>query len=80
MAHQRPSSRPCAACSSFFADLRDIDLRDRFTTGRFLDQHELDDLVALSHLPLQSGQTRTTARTVALGTVSIRLHYERAYP
>lgn len=62
-----------------FADLRDIDLRDRFTTGRFLDQHELDDLVALSHLPLQSGQTRTTARTVALGTVSIRLHYVRAY-
>lgn len=62
-----------------FADVRDIDLRDRFTTGRFLDQHELDDLVALSHLPLQSGLSRTAARAVALGTVGIRLHYARAY-
>lgn len=62
-----------------FADLHDIDLRDRFVTGRFLDLHELDDLAALSHLPFQSSATGATLRPVARGTSGIRLHYARAY-
>jgi integrase len=71
-----------------FTDLRGIDLMDRFANGRFLDLHELDDLAALAHLPLRSrgaNRSRNTSttglalRAVAVGTVSIRLHYARAY-
>lgn len=62
-----------------FADLHGIDLRERFATGRFLDLHELDDLAALSHLPLRGSTTGATPRPVARGTSGIRLHYARAY-
>lgn len=62
-----------------FADRDGIDLRDRFTTGRFLDLHELDELAALSHLPLHGPAAGRAPRAVAHGTAGIRLHYARCY-
>lgn len=40
-----------------FLDQRQIDLSTRFTEGRFLDQHELDDLVRSAYLPLAAAFT-----------------------
>lgn len=62
-----------------FTDRHGIDLRDRFTTGRFLELHELDELAALAHLPLQGTGAGKTPRSVARGTAGIRLHYARSY-
>jgi integrase len=35
-----------------FADAREIDLRERFTSGQFLALHELDDLVRMAYKPM----------------------------
>ena len=37
-----------------YMSLRSIDLQQRFRTGRFLDLHELDDLVNMAYRPLTS--------------------------
>lgn len=71
-----------------YADLRGIDLQERFANARFLDLHELDDLAALAHLQLHSrdngcqedaSAARTSPPAVAVSTAAIRLHYSRAY-
>lgn len=77
-----------------FTEPRSIDLHERFADGRFLDLHELDELVAFSRMPFRreaaesTGQgrrrqgtspRRTARNTVSASTASIRLHYAKAH-
>jgi integrase len=41
-----------------FADAREIDVRQRFTSGQFLALHELDDLVRMAYKPLGGAHWR----------------------
>lgn len=50
-----------------FADLRGIDLRKRFTSGQFLELHELDDLVRMAYLPM-SGFHKSVGRENGINT------------
>lgn len=69
-----------------FTELRSIALQERFIDGRFLDAHELDELVAMSRRTLRGEQGRQGALSakpmrdsVSATTASIRLHYARTY-
>jgi integrase len=58
-----------------FADLRGIDIRERFTASQFLESHELDDLVRMAYRPMadfnkcQSDLLATMSRPVKGGTL-----------